>query len=414
MKNNNFAAYFLVRNIQVVIGLYVSAILWRADRSKVGMRKSVSIFILIFVIVQVSWGAVNGDTVRVHADTVILFRFAPQRLMFYSPYRGNEVAIGEAMALIESHRAAIVRGDAVIRIRGFCRSYPSLRENLAAAKNRSNQVKSYFITHMGMREAYYRTSNEAVAYRGMGDIVALVGIEYRDAALVPVPDSVPEACVRSLPEVIPHRGVSLPVEPLVLVPDIDSMGWSAGAAVAGGQVRRARRVIPLSIKSNLLYDAVLMPSLELEYRFNRRWSVNLEGTMAWWHKDSKHRYYQLAQISPEVRYWFSPQGARRGHYVGLFVGGGWYDLENGGRGYKGEDEHAGLSYGYMFPVGRYFALEAGVGVGFLHTDLEEYVPLDGHYVYRLSSRTNYFGPLKLKLAFVWDIGYWMRMKGGGR
>ena len=192
------------------------------------------------------------------------------------------------------------------------------------------------------------------------------------------------------------------------------MGWSAGAAVAGGQVRRARRVIPLSIKSNLLYDAVLMPSLELEYRFNRRWSVNLEGTMAWWHKDSKHRYYQLAQISPEVRYWFSPQGARRGHYVGLFVGGGWYDLENGGRGYKGEDEHAGLSYGYMFPVGRYFALEAGVGVGFLHTDLEEYVPLDGHYVYRLSSRTNYFGPLKLKLAFVWDIGYWMRMKGGGR
>ena len=87
--------YFLVRNIQVVIGLYVSAILWRADRSKVGMRKSVSIFILIFVIVQVSWGAVNGDTVRVHADTAILFRFAPQRLMFYSPYRGNEVAIGE-------------------------------------------------------------------------------------------------------------------------------------------------------------------------------------------------------------------------------------------------------------------------------------------------------------------------------
>lgn len=378
------------------------------------MKRSVSIFILIFVIVQGGWGAANGDTVRVHADTAILFRFAPQRLMFYSPYRGNEVAIGEAMALIESHRAAIVRGDAVIRIRGFCRSYPSLRENLAAAKNRSNQVKSYFITHMGMREAYYRTSNEAVAYRGMGDIVALVGIEYRDAALVPVPDSEPEACVRSLPEVIPHKGVSLPVGPVVPVLDIDSMGWREGTVVAGQQRYRTRREIPLSIKSNLLYDAILMPSLELEYRFNRRWSVNLEGTMAWWHKDSKHRYYQLAQISPEVRYWFKPQGARRGHYVGLFVGGGWYDLENGGRGYKGEDEYTGLSYGYMFPVGRYFALEAGVGVGFLHTDLEEYVPLDGHYVYRLSSRTNYFGPLKLKLAFVWDIGYWMKMKGGGR
>ena len=83
------------------------------------MRKSVSIFILIFVIVQVSWGAVNGDTVRVHADTAILFRFAPQRLMFYSPYRANEVSTGEAIALIESHRAAIGRGGAVLRMRGF-------------------------------------------------------------------------------------------------------------------------------------------------------------------------------------------------------------------------------------------------------------------------------------------------------
>ena len=157
-----------------------------------------------------------------------------------------------------------------------------------------------------------------------------------------------------------------------------------------------------------------MPSIELEYRFNKHWSVNLEGTMAWWHKDTKHKYYQLAQISPEVRYWFKSEGTRKGHYFGLFIGGGWYDLENGNRGYKGEGEYAGISYGYMFPIGKYFALEAGIGAGFLHANSEDYLPIDEHYVYQQSIRTNYFGPLKLKLAFVWNIGCWMERKGGRR
>ena len=101
-----------------------------------------------------------------------------------------------------------------------------------------------------------------------------------------------------------------------------------------------------------------MPSLEVEYRFNERWSAAIEGNMAWWHNDGKHKYYQLATIVPEARYWFKPQGARKGHYVGLFGGPGWYDLENGGRGYRGEGGLIGVSYGYMFPVGKYFAFEA--------------------------------------------------------
>lgn len=157
------------------------------------------------------------------------------------------------------------------------------------------------------------------------------------------------------------------------------------------------------VKTNLVYDLALMPSLEIEYRINERWSTALEGNMAWWHRDSEHWYYQLATIIPEVRYWFRPQGYRRGHYVGLFGGGGWHDLENGGRGYKGEGGLVGIGYGYQFPVGRQFAFEAGVGIGFMTTKYEEYLPIDGHYVYQQTSRTNFFGPLKLKFAFVWNV-----------
>lgn len=168
---------------------------------------------------------------------------------------------------------------------------------------------------------------------------------------------------------------------------------------------------PWYIKSNLLYDVLFMPSLEVEYRFNERWSAAIEGNMAWWHNNGKHKYYQLATIVPEVRYWFKPQGPRKGHYLGLFGGAGWYDLENGGRGYRGEGGMVGLSYGYMFPVGKYFAFEAGIGLGYAHLKYAEYLPLDGHYVYQQTDRTHYFGPLKLKFAFVWNIGRWTE-KGG--
>lgn len=168
----------------------------------------------------------------------------------------------------------------------------------------------------------------------------------------------------------------------------------------------------LALKTNLLYDAVLMPSLDIEYRINDRWSVNLEGDMAWWKNDRKHKYYQLATISPEGRYWFKTRKPWHGHYVGIFGGFTWYDLENGKKGYQGEAEMVGLSYGYMWPIGKRLSLEAGIGVGFLHTRYEEYLPKDGHYVYQQTKQMNYFGPLKLKFAFVWRL--WNEEKKGGR
>lgn len=169
----------------------------------------------------------------------------------------------------------------------------------------------------------------------------------------------------------------------------------------------------LALKTNIIYDLALMPSLEVEYMINERWSVNAEGEVAWWKNNGKHKYYQIATLSPEVRYWFKTKKRWHGHYVGLFGGGSWYDLENGRRGYKGEFWKAGLSYGYMFPIGRSLSFEAGLGLGFLRTWYEEYLPIDGHYVYQQSSRTNWIGPVKLKFTLVWRLWDENRSKRGG-
>lgn len=172
----------------------------------------------------------------------------------------------------------------------------------------------------------------------------------------------------------------------------------------------------LAVKTNLLYDAILMPSLEVEYRIADRWTVNLEGDMAWWNNDGKHKCYQVATISPEGRWWFGQkQGSPwHGHYLGVFGGFTWYDLENGKEGYQGEAEMVGVSYGYMFPIGRRLSLEAGIGLGYMHSKYEEYLPIDGHYVYQQTNRMNYFGPLKLKFALVWRLWDTDKKKGGAR
>lgn len=163
----------------------------------------------------------------------------------------------------------------------------------------------------------------------------------------------------------------------------------------------------LALKTNLLTDAILMPSLEAEWLIRENWSLAAHGNVAWWNRDSEHRYYQLAAIYPEARWWFKTKGPWHGHYLGVFAGGTWYDLENGGRGYQGEGGFVGLSYGYMFPVSRSLSFEVGIGVGYLYTEYEEYLPVPymggTHYVYQQTSRMNYLGPLKLKFSFVWRL-----------
>ena len=168
----------------------------------------------------------------------------------------------------------------------------------------------------------------------------------------------------------------------------------------------------LAVKTNLVCDAVLMPSLAAEYRLNERWSVGLEGDVAWWKNASKHKYYQLAAITPEVRYKLDPTQPWQGHYLGAFASYAWYDLANGRHDYYGEAGMAGVSYSYQWPISRCLSLEAGLGAGVMYTRYKELQPLDGHYIYRQTSHMFYAGPLKLQFSLVWRLGGQDDKEGG--
>lgn len=374
------------------------------------------LFLLVLALTFFSGGVyADGHDVASSSgeDSVIIFRFIPKDLMFYDSKKlGFRESLFRALDLINSHKDDIVAGKAVVVIHGYSTSFPTYNANKAAAKNRSNQVKSYFITNYWMKEKYYKTRNHVDTYRGNKEIVAVVGIEYLPG-YEPEQEKAPQP---ELPEFEPlTRETGIPVAglPSDLMPE--RMASLPEPEVIPVQETEASRPfhLPLIFKSNLIYDAMLAPSLEIEYVIDDNWSAAVETSIAWWHNSHKHWYYQIATLIPEVRYRINARKPGHYHTVGLFGGAGWYDLEYKKTGYKGELWMAGASYSYTIPINRLLGLEFGAGLGFMSAKHEEYLPIDGHYVYQQTSRTSFFGPLRLKCALLFDVNRFIK-KGGAR
>lgn len=169
-----------------------------------------------------------------------------------------------------------------------------------------------------------------------------------------------------------------------------------------------------AVKTNLLYWAALTPNVELEYRFAGRWSVNLEGQLAWWGNNGKHKFFRVAAVSPEIRYWITNRQAFKGHFCGAYIGTGLYEFMNKpSYGLQGEFYiTGGLSYGYAMPIGKRLGMEFSIGIGYMMTEFREYYWDKGCYVYDQTKRQTYVGPTKAKISLIYPLGG--KPRGGAR
>ena len=168
----------------------------------------------------------------------------------------------------------------------------------------------------------------------------------------------------------------------------------------------------LAVKTNLLYDVVLAPNVELEVPFGRdgRWSVMAEYTNPWWRWKNLDYSYEIQEGGVELRRWLLPRcNAARPWLSGLFAGVygaiAKFDIENDGTGDQGEVWSVGATCGYSFPIGRYWNLELSGSVGFLGGERRHYnAEFDStHLIYKYTKNMGYFGPTKLKVSLVWII-----------
>lgn len=189
-----------------------------------------------------------------------------------------------------------------------------------------------------------------------------------------------------------------------------------------------RKPFYMAVKTNLLYDAALIPNIGVEFYLKDNWSLSAGWMYGWWKKDRRHWYWRAYGGDIAVRKWLGKAAEEKpltGHHLGIYGQVLTYDFETGGRGYMGGEPGGtlfdranfagGVEYGYALPVARRLNLDFTIGIGYLGGKYYEYVPIDECYVWQATKRRHYFGPTKLEVSLVWLLGRDNVNKGkGGR
>lgn len=176
-----------------------------------------------------------------------------------------------------------------------------------------------------------------------------------------------------------------------------------------------------ALKTNLLYDAALVPNVGLEVYLGKDWSLAGNWMYAWWKSDRKHNYWRTYGGDVELRKWFGQKAKQKplqGHHIGVYAQMLTYDFELSNRGYLGDDWHygGGISYGYSLPIARRLNIDFSIAMGYLYGTYREYLPEDNCYVWQSTNKLHWIGPTKAEVSLVWLLGRtnYNVKKGGAR
>lgn len=191
---------------------------------------------------------------------------------------------------------------------------------------------------------------------------------------------------------------------------------------------KRKRTFCVALKSNLLYDACLIPNIGAELHLGRQWTLSANWQYSWWKNDRKHLYWRIYGGDMGIRKYFGKAASTRlftGHHLGVYGQILTYDVEWGKRGFIGgipggtiwDKAHygGGIEYGYSKPVGKRLNLDFSLGAGYLGGICYEYLPMDDHYVWQATRKRSWLGPTKAEITLVWLIGNSKinrNMKGG--
>lgn len=166
-----------------------------------------------------------------------------------------------------------------------------------------------------------------------------------------------------------------------------------------------------TISNNLIYDAWLTPNLRVGARLSPHWSVGLTaGYRPWPMSDTTTRKWRHLLVSPDVRYWTDSVNVH--HFFGANLIYSHYNVANVrfpfGMYKSVRDERRegdlgalGVFYGYSWPLGRYWNLEAIIGAAIGYTRYNRYVC--GHCGTKIGKSSKFFAMPQLALNIVFNI-----------
>ena len=335
-------------------------------------------------------------------EQTLTFRFVPGEDMFYIPWGGNDGELTRLYSLVDEYRAEIIAGRIPIHVEGYSSSMKSAERNRELAFTRANRVKSELITHKGLAEEHFVTKNHTTAY------TAPDGRTYRDMVVVTlripareqpkqevvVAEPEPQPVVEEKPIPQPEPVVEPTPEPEPVV--TQSRSWKSDT-------------YRFAVRTNLLYDAFLVPNLGVEWRVNRHVGVQMNyGGSRWGGETGKVQKIWL--VSPEVR-WYLLDAKR--FYVGASANVGEYNIYKGmlgdliskDTGYQGKLWNAGLTVGYQLRLNRSFSLDFNLGLGYTNLEYDSFNVVNKRRVFKDKDKSkDFWGPTQGGISLVWTIG----------
>lgn len=138
----------------------------------------------------------------------------------------------------------------------------------------------------------------------------------------------------------------------------------------------------VTISNNLLYDATLTPNLRVGLRLAPHWSMGVTaGYRPWPTDDYKEKKWKHLLVSPDVRYWTDSVNVH--HFFGVNLIYAHFNIANVKfpfglyKGFRNERRQGDLGalgayYGYSWPLGRHWNIEALIGAAVGYTKYNRY------------------------------------------
>ena len=170
-----------------------------------------------------------------------------------------------------------------------------------------------------------------------------------------------------------------------------------------------------AISTNMLQDLAITPNFMIEVPIGKRWSIYAEYTFPWWLTKGNNRAWQILKWDLGARYYpfrkfnpSDPMDILQGHFFGLDLSAGYYDIEPKHTGYQGEFMLVGLEYGYTWKIARNWRIDAFIGAGWMGTKFRYYSgdENDEHLIYQHDGKLNWFGPTRLGVSIKYIIPYY--------
>lgn len=310
--------------------------------------------------------------------------------------KGNETELTRLYSLVDEYHDRITAGELPIRVDGYCASRATEKANLHTAYLRANRVKSELITQKGLKEGDFITANYATAYNGDKDVVVVtLRIPVKTETTKPVVKEEPKTETRT--ETKPEPQPTAKEQP------------AAPVTETVPETPAPVRPYHFAVRTNVLYDAMLLPTLGAEWRINPNIGVKLDGSLAWWGGETG-KTMKVWLLNPEVR-WYLLHDKR--FYAGVSGSYGEYNIYkymvgnilSKDTGYQGSLWSAGLTVGYQLYLSRSFSVDFNLGLGYVRSEYDSFGMTNGVRVYKDRDKTkNFWGPTQVGINLIWTIG----------